>query len=861
MTMKDFLNKKYLLSSLIFFAFIIFPQTLVKADGVFTDRIPPDFDAVHFFLESGVDYSNIYPLTFQRGAQNNIRFFGSIPSAYFDSTCSSDPDYGDRLHGYQNDPFGSNINVSINTGFSGGSIVYDKNLVEGSDYNRANNEEAKNVTCADGNPGHQFERLEYFMDASLPISSLPAGDYHIHINEMWDGRLNFRIVDAQATINVTSNMTTHWTITGPNNFSGSGTFSSYSGGPGSYSIVADSIACYTKSFSPSSNQNVTNGNTITFNIIYTDDGTCGPPPPPPPPPPGTPIADIKANGSDSSISIASGASATISWTSTNVTSCSVTPTGWTGTSGSQSTGALSASVTYTLNCNGPDGAASDSIYVGVGEAPPPPGCDDCSEYISQVVPTTVYAGQVFPASITMRNMGSNTWTCCTYGSDINTNVGYKLGLMYEDAWNMWRVAVPSNIPTGASATFNYNVTAPSTPGTYYFQWRMVSEFVHWFGDASPQTPINVVAPYTLTTTLLAGDGDITGSGINCISGAGDCSQQYAPGTSVTLTGTSKGVYAFSYWVLGAVNDPAHRLVTNPYTFTMDSNKLIQGVFNPGSATLTTSIAGGSGTITAPGGISCPGTCSATFTQGVGVSVIATPAAGQIFVGWTGACAGQSSGCSLTLDTSKNTAATFAVSGFDYGLANSGSSNVTKTSGNAFTQNNITKVYNSGTNQLVTISLSGVPSGTSYSISNNPCYPGCVSVITFTVSPSTTAGTYPITVTGSPLGKTTTFNLIVANPPMSVSCAASPATVLVGQPVTWTATVTGGTAPYTYSWSGTNIPVSPAPTTNPYVKTYSTVGTKTATVTVNDSDALSASCPGGAGGSSVQVNFNPHLEEF
>ncbi|MDO8589756.1 MAG: CARDB domain-containing protein [bacterium] len=197
-----------------------------------------------------------------------------------------------------------------------------------------------------------------------------------------------------------------------------------------------------------------------------------------------------------------------------------------------------------------------------------------------------------------------------------------------------------------------------------------------------------------------------------------------------------------------------------------------------------------------------------------------------------------------------------VSSFDYSLSNSGTSNVTKASGNAFTTNTITKTLLSVSTQSVTLDVSGEPSGVTHSISNQGCSPTCTSVITFTVPPSTPNGTYLIRVTGSPLNKQTSFNLVVSGNPMSVSCSSSPKTALVGELVTWTASVSGGTPPLSYSWSGTNIPTSPAPTTNPFSIRYSTIGPKTATITVTDTNSVQASCP-----STIQINFNPLFEEF
>ena len=88
-----------------------------------------------------------------------------------------------------------------------------------------------------------------------------------------------------------------------------------------------------------------------------------------------PTADIKANGSDGPITIPFNTAATISWTSTDATSCIVSSPddNWTGTNNSGiSTVNLTATVTYTLNCSGPGGAASDSVRVDVSSPPVEP---------------------------------------------------------------------------------------------------------------------------------------------------------------------------------------------------------------------------------------------------------------------------------------------------------------------------------------------------------------------------------------------------------------------------------------------------------------------------------------------------------
>lgn len=69
--------------------------------------------------------------------------------------------------------------------------------------------------------------------------------------------------------------------------------------------------------------------------------------------------------------IAQGASATLTWNSTNATQCTASQ-GWSGsrpTSGSESTGSLNATTIFTLSCSGAGGSATQSVTVTV--VPPP----------------------------------------------------------------------------------------------------------------------------------------------------------------------------------------------------------------------------------------------------------------------------------------------------------------------------------------------------------------------------------------------------------------------------------------------------------------------------------------------------------
>ena len=197
--------------------------------------------------------------------------------------------------------------------------------------------------------------------------------------------------------------------------------------------------------------------------------------------------------------------------------------------------------------------------------------------------------------------------------------------------------------------------------------------------------------------------------------------------------------------------------------------------------------------------------------------------------------------------------------FDYSLSNSGPTTITKGGIPTYGQNTVTKTISTGPTQSVDLTVSGLPAGVTSAVGNPVCSPTCSSTITFTVQPSTSAGTYPITVTSSPLNKTTTFNLIINNSPNIIStCTPSNSTPLVGTQVTWTAAISGGVPPYTFTWSGTNIPTGAlTPSSTPYSITYSTVGTKTTLVNIKDSLQNSGSCPQ----NNVQVKFNPKSKEI
>ncbi|MBI4423262.1 MAG: hypothetical protein HY554_06025 [Elusimicrobia bacterium] len=116
-------------------------------------------------------------------------------------------------------------------------------------------------------------------------------------------------------------------------------------------------------------------------------------------------------------------------------------------------------------------------------------------FVSQEVPDAMRAGETYRVSIRMRNVGRDTWTRAE---------GFALGSQApqdNQTWGSPRAALDADdaVGPGEEKDFVFYVTAPATPGFHAFQWRMVREFVAWFGDASPPRTVRVLEPRPIDT--------------------------------------------------------------------------------------------------------------------------------------------------------------------------------------------------------------------------------------------------------------------------------------------------------------------------------------------------------------------------
>lgn len=110
---------------------------------------------------------------------------------------------------------------------------------------------------------------------------------------------------------------------------------------------------------------------------------------------------------------------------------------------------------------------------------------DSSYFMSMSVPTTMYAGRSYPATVVMRNNGT-LWA---------TGRGYKLTSMNpagNTTWGLSAIDLGMATENNEDAQFDFTVTAPTTPGTYTFIWTMTRNGVQ-FGGIASGSDITVIA--------------------------------------------------------------------------------------------------------------------------------------------------------------------------------------------------------------------------------------------------------------------------------------------------------------------------------------------------------------------------------
>ena len=226
---------------------------------------------------------------------------------------------------------------------------------------------------------------------------------------------------------------------------------------------------------------------------------------------------------------------------------------------------------------------------------------------------------------------------------------------------------PTGINCGATCSTSFNsgqsVTLTVTPAAndYFSGWSDSS------CSGNPTCTFTMDAAKSVTATFLplpanssvlsittSGMGVVQSSPIGINHCSGTCNAAFANGTAVTLTAAPVTGYYFAGWSGACSGQGACTVTLNNHQTATAS--FVQIPAN--QQLLTVSVTGGGSVATNPGGLNCSTTCSYPFPTNTAVSLMATAATGNTFMGWTGeGCSGRSS-CLITMNSPKSVTTIF-----------------------------------------------------------------------------------------------------------------------------------------------------------------------------------------------------------
>lgn len=142
--------------------------------------------------------------------------------------------------------------------------------------------------------------------------------------------------------------------------------------------------------------------------------------------------------------------------------------------------------------------------------------------ISNLSPLTLTPGQRVYIKVSAHNVGYNTWDSYTHMALINPNS--RVSVFQDPSWLSADRPAAMQTPTVApdnDATFQFAITAPTTPGSFNEAYGLVEDGVTFMNDAGLDIPIDVVQPVaggssTTVSSLTSGKYALSALGHNSL---------------------------------------------------------------------------------------------------------------------------------------------------------------------------------------------------------------------------------------------------------------------------------------------------------------------------------------------------------
>lgn len=230
-----------------------------------------------------------------------------------------------------------------------------------------------------------------------------------------------------------------------------------------------------------------------------------------------------------------------------------------------------------------------------------------------------------------------------------TNGALPAGMAFEQDANGKHTGVLLGTPA-AAGSFAFTVSVTDSANT-----TVNKPFV--LNVLDPNNPIP--QSYTLSVTKQGnGSGSVSGNGIAC---GQACTVDLPVNTAVSLSAVADTGSVFDGWS-GACTG------LDLCNTTMDAVKNVTASFSLQKFSLTINKTANGGSIS--GSTNCAlglATCMASLDYNSAVSLTATPAAGYVFSGWSGACSGTGA-CNVTMNSAKTVTASFTAAPTAYTLS-------------------------------------------------------------------------------------------------------------------------------------------------------------------------------------------------
>jgi hypothetical protein len=428
------------------------------------------------------------------------------------------------------------------------------------------------------------------------------------------------------------------------------------------------------------------------------------------------------------------------------------------------------------------------------------GSGDNAQFLSSNMPTTLNPGQFVQVTIMMKNTGTTSW---------GTNI-HKLGSQNpanNTTWGVNRAVLAKSTPVGSTGTFKFYVTAPSTPGTYNFQWQMVNNSTGvFFGQLTPNLAVQVGSG--------GGGGSTDDAAFVSQSVPSSMTAGQSVAVSVTMKNSGTTTWQAGTYALGSLNPAGNT------TWGLNTVNLVSSIAPGANATFNFNVAAPAvaGNYNFQWGMKKGATSFGAASTNVVVSVAAASASDNAqFVSQSvpgSLTTGQATGVSVVM------------------------------------KNNGTTTWSPGSYALVSRSPAG---NTVWGLSTvalaGSVAPGFSATFNFTITAPSSAGAYNFQ--WQMQHDATGFGAFTTNSPIAVtSVSVQPLVVAttslpygaVGVPYSQQIVATGGVQPYTWSVSSGTLPtgVTLKTTTGVLSGTPTKGGTYSFTIMVRDANGATAS---------------------